>query len=398
MERAGPAIREQNHPIEEAPPVVKLQEISTLATDPLRAKQYSRIKLAFGLAQTGLFFLLTLLLLATGLTARIESIVRNVFDHDYAVLLAFAFVLGAAETVVGFPLRVSSGYFLEHRHGLSNQSFGRWILEGVKAGLVGGAVTAPVLIALFWSLRNFGNLWWLPVGMLLFVFSVVLARLAPVVLFPLFYKFKPMEESGLKERVMAICERVGMRITGVFVFDMSKNTKKANAAFTGIGKARRIVLGDTLLANFTDDEIEAVVAHELGHYKLRHLRTMILVGTASTFAGLYVTAQLYAASLNWFGFASGDAVAALPLLGLWLALFSFVTAPLNNILSRFHERAADRFAVRLTGTKDSFANALTKLGRVNLADTDPHPLIEFLFHSHPSIGRRIKYLETVHVP
>ncbi len=397
MERAGLSIREQNHRIEEAPPKAKLRENSAPPTDPFTAKQYSRIKLVLGLVNTVLFLLLTVILLAMGLTSRLELAVRGMFDNDYAVLLGFAFLLGAAETLIGFPLRVYSGFVLEHRYNLSNQSFGRWILEGVKSGLIGGVITAPILVGLFWSLRDFGDLWWVPVGTLLFFFSVVLARLAPVLIFPLFYKFRPMNEGGLNDRVMALCGKVGMRISGVFVFNMSKNTKKANAAFTGIGKAKRIVLGDTLLANFTDEEIESVVAHELGHYKLRHLRTMILFGTASTFAGLYITAQLYSASLNWFGFTSGDTIAALPLLGLWLALYSLVATPLSNVLSRAHERAADQFAIRLTGMKEPFANALKKLGRVNLADTDPHPWVEFLFHSHPSIARRIKYLETVQI-
>lgn len=398
MERAGLAIREKDPTIEATPQSPELQENTTPKTNPIIAKQYSRTKLVVSLIHTLLFLLLTLFVLATGLTSQVEFLIRRVFEHDELVLLGFAFALGAAESIVGFPLRIYSGYFLEHRFGLSNQTLGRWFFEGVKASLVGAALTAPVLLALFWCLRSFGELWWVPIGTLLFFLTVVLSRLAPVLLFPLFYKFKSMDESTLKDRVMGLCERVGMRVSGVFVFDMSKNTKKANAAFTGIGKSRRIVLGDTLIANFTDEEIETVVAHELGHYKLRHLRTMIVVGTVSTFAGLYVTAQLYSGSLDWFGFAAGDTIAALPLLGLWLGLYSFLTTPVSNVLSRAHERAADRFAVHLTGNKQAFANALTKLGRINLADTAPHPLVEFLFHSHPSIERRIRGLEVIQVP
>ena len=398
MERAEAAIREEDHTIEATPPGPELHENTVPKNNAAQAKQYSRTKLFISLFNTVLFFVLILLLLGTGLSTRLELLLRAVIDHDYLVLLGFSLVLGVGEGFIGFPLKIFSGYFLEHRYGLSNQTLTRWFLEGLKASLIGAAVSAPVLLALFWCLRNFGDLWWLPVGILLFLLSVVLARLAPVLLFPLFYKFKPLDESTLKERVMALCERVGMRISGVFVFDMSKNTKKANAAFTGIGKSRRIVLGDTLIANFNDEEIETVVAHELGHYKLRHLRTMIVTGTFSTFAGLYLTAQLYSVSLVWFGFSAGGIIAALPLLGLWLAVYSFVTTPLGNIISRAHERAADTFAVQLTGKKQAFANALTKLGRINLADTAPHPLVEFLFHSHPSIERRIRALEAVQAP
>lgn len=397
MERAGLAIREENDTIEAAPPNPRLQEHNAPLTNPIQAKQYSRAKLALGLVHTGLFLVLTILFLATGLAERLELFIRTVVEHDYLVLIGFAFALGAVESLASFPLRFYSGYLLEHRYRLSNQSLTRWALEGLKAGLVGCLLTLPVLLALFWSLRTYGDFWWVPLGILLFFFSVILARLAPVFLFPLFHKFTPVDAGTLRDRVTALCEKVGMKISGVFVFDMSKNTKKANAAFTGIGKSRRVILGDNLIANFNDEEIETVIAHELGHYKLRHLRTMIVVGTISTFAGLYVTAQLYSGSLNWFGFASGDTIAALPLLGLWLALYSLVTSPLSNAISRAHERAADRFAVRLTGKKEAFTNALTKLGRINLADTAPHPVIEFLFHSHPSIERRIKSLEAIQI-
>lgn len=158
----------------------------------------------------------------------------------------------------------------------------------------------PLVVVLFFWMRTSGSLWWLPVGGTLFLFSVVLARLAPILIFPLFYKFKPLEE-------------------GVFIFDISKNTKKANAAFTGIGKSRRILLG----------------------------------------------------------------------------VYSLVTTPLSNMLSRAHEYAADRFAVRLSGKRQAFQHALIKLAKVNLADPSPHPLVEFLFHSHPSIAKRLRAVEGI---
>ncbi|HLF20171.1 MAG TPA: M48 family metalloprotease, partial [Bacteroidota bacterium] len=195
---------------------------------------------------------------------------------------------------------------------------------------------------------------------------------------------------NLKTRIMRLCEKVGVSVEGILVFDMSKNTKKANAAFTGIGKSKRIILGDTLVANFTDDEIESVFAHELGHYKLRHVWMMIAVGTVSSFLGLFLTASLYAMSLAWFGFTAVDQLAALPLLAIGLGIYSLVTSPLSNMLSRAHERAADEYALRTTGNKESFINAMQKLAKLNLADTAPHPLIEFLFYSHPSIEKRIQ--------
>ena len=238
-------------------------------------------------------------------------------------------------------------------------------------------------------------MWWLPVGSVLFFLSVVLARLAPVLIFPLFYTFKPLPDGELRSTILRLCQTVGMSVEGVYVFDMSKNTKKANAAFTGIGKSRRIILGDTLVANFRDDEIETVFAHELGHYKLKHLWTMLAVGTLSSFLGLYLTAKAYELSLPWFGFASLDQLAALPLLALWLGLYSLLASPLSNAISRSHERAADRYAISLTHNGEAFVNALHKLARINLADISPHPVVEFLFHSHPSIEKRVRAIGTM---
>jgi STE24 endopeptidase len=266
--------------------------------------------------------------------------------------------------------------------------------EGLKGFLVSIPISVPLLLALFFCLKSFGSMWWLPVGSVLFFLSVVLARLAPVLIFPLFYTFKPLPDGELKSTILRLCQSVGMSVEGVYVFDMSKNTKKANAAFTGIGKSKRILLGDTLVANFRDDEIETVFAHELGHYKLRHLWTMLAVGTVSSFLGLYLTAKAYELSLPWFGFASLDQLAALPLLALWLGVYSLLASPLSNAISRSHERAADRYAITLTNNGEAFANALHKLARINLADVSPHPVIEFLFHSHPSIEKRVRALGT----
>ncbi|MBI3587110.1 MAG: M48 family metallopeptidase [Ignavibacteriales bacterium] len=369
------------------------QQVSSTAPDKQTAKRYARVKIIVSITGSILFFALSVTLLMTGGTSVIEQKVRDLTANDYVVFLLFAAVLGLLESVLTFPLKYYSGYHLEHKYKLSNQTLVAWLWEGVKGMLVGIPIITSLLLAFYYCLKNFGAMWWLPIGTVLFIVSVVLARLAPVLIFPLFYKFKPLDEGELKNKILALCKKVGMSVQGVFVFDMSKNTKKANAAFTGVGKSKRIILGDTLVANFTDDEIETIFAHELGHYKLKHIWVMMIVGTVSSFLGLYLTAVLYQMSLSWFGFSKIEQIAALPLLGLWLGLYSLVTSPLSNMLSRAHERAADRFAIKTSNNKQAFINALRKLAVVNLADTAPHPLIEFLFHSHPSIEKRIRAIE-----
>jgi STE24 endopeptidase len=380
----------RNPSIQNLPPT---QPASSSSSTQEIAKRYSRVKIRIGIAGAVMFLGLTIALLATGATRVVEDLARALVHNDYLALLVFAASLGVLEAIVTVPMRFYSGFHLEHKYALSNQSFGAWAWEGVKGMLLGAVLGAPVLLVFYFFLRGVGNWWWLPVGGALFLFSVILARVAPAIVFPLFYKFTPLEQGGLAQKVVALCQKVGMPVKGVFVFNLSKNTKKANAAFAGLGRSKRIILADTLIANFTDEEIETVVAHELGHFKLKHLWIMLLVGTLNSFLGLYLTAQAYDKSLSWFGFDSIDQLAALPLLALWLGLYSLVTGPLSNMVSRSHERAADRFAVALSRNKEAFVNALRKLAAVNLADMAPHPAVEFLFYSHPSIEKRIGALE-----
>ncbi|MEK6757474.1 MAG: M48 family metallopeptidase [Bacteroidota bacterium] len=379
------------NPSAQQPP--QLQPASSSAQTQAIAKRYARVKIALGIAGTFIFFALTILLVATNATRILEKLVRTLVENDYLALLLFAAGLGLVETVLTFPLKLYSGFYLEHKYRLSNQTFRAWVWEGTKGMLIGVLLGTPILLALYFCLRSMGDLWWLPVGAILFLFSIVLARLAPILIFPLFHKFKSLENGELRDGILDLCHKVGMSVQGVFVFDMSKNTKKANAAFTGIGKSKRIILGDTLVANFTNEEIETIFAHEVGHHKLKHIWMMLVMGTINTFLGLYLTAEAYRASLAWFGFSSIDQIAALPLLGLWLGVYSLITGPLSNMLSRSHERAADRFAIATSGNKAAFVNALRKLATINLADMAPHPMIEFLFHGHPSIEKRIKAVE-----
>lgn len=360
----------------------------------IAAKRYSRTKIWLGLIGTAFFFTITAVFVVSGLSRELDDFVHRFVSNDYLALLSFVALFGIVETILASPLSYYSGYHLEHKYGLSNQSFGRWIRESLKGTLVSIPLGVPILLFFYYCLKTFGTLWWLPVGTALFLVTVLLARLAPVLILPLFYKFVPLVDGSVKEKILALCRNVGVRVEGVFTFNLSKNTKKANAAFTGIGKSKRIILGDTLIENFTDEEIETVFAHELGHYKMRHVLIMMGVGTLNAFLGLYLTAQGYALSLPWFGFARADQIGALPVLSIWLGLYSLVSSPLSNYVSRINEYSADRYAVTITGNKHAFVNALGKLARINLADTTPPAIVEFLFHSHPSIEKRIRAIET----
>jgi len=398
MERAGFTYWLTDQAVPEATATPQLQEKSLPLTtksapDHREIKRYQRTKLLTGLIHSTVAFVFTILIVGKGLTVTVEHWARSLADNDYLALLLFAGVLGLSEILLTLPLRWYSGFFLEHKHRLSIQSLPSWLWERTKGLIVGLPLISILLVTLFFCLRAYGFSWWIPAGGLLFFFSILLARIAPVFIFPLFYKFQPLEEGPLKERIASLCKQVGVVVKGTFVFNLSKTTKKANAAFTGLGSSKRIILGDTLISNFTNEEIETIFAHELGHYTLNHVWKMILVGTVSTFLGLWVTAMMYEQSLGWFGFDSRETIAALPLLGLWLGIYSMVTSPLNNMISRSFENQADAYAVRTSGNKTAFVNALQKLGAVNMADKSPHPVIEFLFYSHPSLEKRIRAVE-----
>jgi STE24 endopeptidase len=356
-------------------------------------KTYNRTKLAISLLGGVLLFAFVLVVVATGFSRAIAFFASSLSTSRHIALLIFAAILGIMEMAVSFPLKVYSGFYLEHKYNLSNQSLLRWLWEHAKAVLVGIPLAVPLLLIFFYCLEEYGAAWWFPVGVVMFVFMTLLARVAPKFIFPLFYKFVPLSRADLKDRIARLCAEAGFRIEGVFSFNMSKNTKKANAGFTGLGRTKRVILGDTLLEKFSDDEIETVLAHELGHYRFGHIWKGILINTIVTFFGLFITSRLYVASLSLFGFERIDDLAALPLLGLWLGIFGFVTTPLMNMISRKHEYEADHYAVRKSGNPSAFIGALNKLADTNLADSTPPPLVEFLFYSHPSIEKRIKRAE-----
>jgi STE24 endopeptidase len=280
-------------------------------------------------------------------------------------------------------------FYLEHKYKLSNQTFGRWIFENFKGLVVSLVIGIPILLGFYFMLNRFGQLWWLPFAFLLFIISVVLARLVPVIVLPLFYKITPLEDEGLKGRITMLAEDAGIKVENVFKFNMSKNTKKANAAFTGLGKSKRILLGDTLLDNYNKDEIETVIAHELGHYKKKHILKNLIIGTVASFGMLYIISILYSVSLQWFGFKSIQEIAALPLLSVWAMLVGLIETPLTNILSRKFEYEADEYAVSATNKPEAFISTLNRLTDQNLADRNPHPFVEWFFYSHPSIENRI---------
>lgn len=355
-----------------------------------REKIYNRIKIRLTVIDIVLDIVLLIALAFSGL-ADLFAGWAALTANDYLNFLLFALYAGLFFSAFGFPFDFYGSFIVEHRFGLSNQSVFRWIWERVKSLLVSTAIGVPVALVFYYFLKSTGMNWWLYFSIFIVFISVILARLAPVVIFPLFYKFKEIEDGEIKDRIEKVLSDAGVSIKGIFSFNMSKDTKKANAGFTGLGKTKRIILSDTLIQDFTPAEIAVVFAHEAGHYIHKHIIKNLVFSTVVIFATLFICGKIHAMTIDAMGISELHALQALPVLMLYLSISGLLMMPLTNYISRKYEFQADEYAVRNTSDKESFISAMNKLAEMNLADKEPHPAVEFLLYSHPSIKRRIEF-------
>lgn len=360
-----------------------------------RVKTYQRIKLSLGILSSLVAAVCLLLIVYTGLTLSIYHWCVSVFSSPALSFLLYAASISTVIGIITLPISFTSSYLIEHRYGLSNQTIAHWCVEQLKGLAVGSVLGVPVLLFFYWCSMTFNEFWWFPMSIALLVLFILLSRIAPVLILPLFYKLTPLPDSLLKTRIEELCRDHGIFVNGIFEFNLSKNTKKANAAFTGIGKSKRVLLADTLLHSFPEDEILSVYAHELGHHKHHHLWKGIMLGAVHTFAAFYLSSIFFTFLSRIAGFHPTNFIPALPLLALSLSMIGILTAPMFNAISRKYEREADLYAVKIFGQHQPFISALERLAMMNLTDVSPHPLVEFLFYSHPSIKKRIAAIQHI---
>jgi STE24 endopeptidase len=358
------------------------------------ARRYNRIRRWLGVADFLLGLSLMVALLATGWTGTLRDVAyKATFQHYSLAVFLYVLILMLIGKTLGLGLDYYS-FRLEHRYQLSNLRLRAWILDEIKSFLVGMVLAGIVVELLYFIMREAPQHWWLIAWAAFLGLFVLLAQLAPVVLFPIFYKFAPLENEELKGRLVRLGERAGTRVRGVYQWKLSEKSKKANAALTGLGRTRRIILADTLLANYSTDEIEAVLAHELGHHVHRHILKSILMQAGITFVGFWAANWvLHYAMDRLHMFETLSDFANLPLLILVVTVLSFLALPLLNAYSRFNERQADRYAFCSIATVAPFISAMNKLAEQNLAERAPSQLVEWFFHSHPAISRRVAAAE-----
>jgi STE24 endopeptidase len=355
------------------------------------AKQYGRLALVCDLADKGLD-VAVLAVMALVLAVPLDRWLGEWIASDTLRLLALLLIVTLVHAAISFPLSYYAGHVLEHRFGLSHQTFGRWLTRYAKRNLLALAFGMLMVPGLYWVIWLTGAWWWLAAAAVFFVVSVVLGQLMPVIILPLFYKIERLDNPELTERMARLAAGTGLSIQGVYRMGLSAETAKANAMLAGLGRTRRVLMGDTLLDEFSPDEIEVIFAHEIGHHVFHHIRKLIVTGVLTSIVGFWICDRVL---LAWAQAQYGplDAhhlpTSTLPLLMLVLTVFGLLFEPLQNIVSRRYERQCDRYALARTGLRAAYISAFRKLARLNKDDPNPPALEVFLFHSHPPISERL---------
>jgi STE24 endopeptidase len=361
-----------------------------------KSARYNRLKRQAGVSSALASAVLLLLLSLSGGSALLRGAAERLGSMAGGSLLAFpltifAFValLTVVNEVVSLPIAYRGGFLLERKYDLSSQSLGSWLVDQAKSlalAVVLGTIAACILYAL---IARFPTGWWLPAGVVFALLIIGLANLAPLLLLPLFYSIKPLGRVELRERLVALGERAGARVLDAYEWGLAAKTTKANAALTGIGASRRILVSDTMLAQYSDEEIEVVLAHELGHHVHGDIWKGLVFESLLILAGFFAASLVLRVAVPLLGLRGPDDLAGLPILLLAAGAVSLVTLPVAHAMSRAHERRADRFALTLTKNAPAFISAMKRLAQQNLAEDEPSTLVQWLFYSHPPIRERI---------
>lgn len=363
-------------------------------TDSPQARRYNRVKRWLGVSDFVLGLVLLVALLVTGWSNSLRDLAyRAAFQNYTLAVFLYVLMLMTAGKLLGLGLEYY-GFRLERRFQLSNQRLRSWVWDEFKAFLVGLVIATIFAELLYFILRQAPQYWWFIAWATFLMLFVLMAQLAPIVLFPIFYKFEPLKNEELKARLVRLSEQAGTQVRGVYQWKLSEKSKKANAALTGLGATRRIILADTLLDNYSADEIEAVLAHELGHHVHRHILKSIAVQAGITLIGFWAANWILHYTVDRMHmFETLSDFANLPLLALVSIVLSLLVLPALNAYSRYNERQADRYAFCSIPKVDPFISSMNKLAQQNLAERSPSKWVEWFFHSHPAISRRVAAAE-----
>ncbi|MFN3649520.1 MAG: M48 family metallopeptidase [Armatimonadota bacterium] len=357
-------------------------------------ERYSSTRYALYFLRSFLGLLILLLFLSTGASARLRDLAERRTGNPVLRTFIYFPLLWLGITVCSLPLSFYSSYLLPHQYGLSNQTAAGWVQDALKGYALTAVIGSPVVALLYWSLRRSPRLWWVGFWVACIPLLIAAVLLTPLVVDPLFNRYRPLPESPLRESLLEMAERAGIENSRVFEVDASTRTKAVNAYVTGIGGSARIVLWDTLLEKLDDDEVVAVMAHEMGHYVERH----VVIGLGASIVGTLLVfilvdrggRRILARRGDRWRVRGLDDLAGFPLVLLLVSAINFFGAPVENAVSRTIERRADDFSLRLTGDGRAAASAFVKLSEANLSHPAPPPFIELWLFSHPPLNERIE--------
>jgi STE24 endopeptidase len=356
-----------------------------------KATRYHRLGRRAGVLSTLWSLVLLAGLMLSGASADLRAWAAGIGGGNATLIVVlYVAVLAILFELALIPFSFYRGFVLERRYGLATEKMGHWLKDHGKAAVIGVLFAGLGAMFVYFTLRRWPDHWWIASGIGYFVVVVILVNLAPVVLLPLFYTFKPLENAGLRERLTAMASKAGTRVMGVYEWTLSDRTKKANAALAGIGNTRRILLSDTLLAEYSDDEIEVILAHELAHHLHRDIWTSVVYDMTLTVAGLFAAHQALRWAVPFFGLQGSADPAGLPVLVITAGGVGLAVKPLLNAVSRSHERRADNDALRMTNNAAAFISAMRRLGQQNLAEENPSRLVQAFFYTHPPIKDRLQ--------
>lgn len=354
-----------------------------------KSARYHRLKRRASIAALGWSAIFLLVLTGSGAAAALRDQLAQVAQQPTILVILYVAVLAVVHETGALPLAYYSGCALERRYGLSRQSRVQWLADHLKGSALGLALGAGLAVLVYAIMSRWPDWWWLLAALAFSLVLIVLANLAPVLLLPIFFRVTPLEHPTLRERLERLAGRAGARVVGVYRWELGEKTSKANAALAGVGNTRRILVADTMLEQFSEDEIEVVLAHELAHHVHGDIWRGIVLETVLVLAGFYTAHRLLLLAGPWAGVGHVADPAGLPLLLLAAGAVSVVLMPIALAVSRAHERRADRFALDLTGNPAAFSTAMRRLGVQNLAEERPSRLVQWLFYSHPPLEERL---------
>jgi STE24 endopeptidase len=355
------------------------------------ARRYQRRTILLGLSALALLVFVALASLVLRLTHGLEAWAASLSPSPWAVVALYVVVAYLLLSLLALPIRAAAR-MSDLKFNLTRQSWPSWALDRLKAMAIGLAITLLVVETLYWTIRTFGDLWWPVFWALATLFTVLGGYLAPVIFLPLFYRVRRLEDESLVERLTELARRAGIHTIGVYEFASSPKTERGTAALAGLGRTKRILLSDHILRDYTPEEVEGILAHELAHHVQRDTQLYLLLSTAVSFLGLYLADLFLRRTMPAFGFSTMSEVSTLPLLVLFAMAFNAAIGPLSRYISRRREARADMLGAELCENPRALASALVKLHNQNLAYASPHPLVEALFYTHPSGRRRVSTL------